>query len=109
MSQAPVEQMCEIGIARINDEESKEVNTRLVSHAVELAYKNIHHRAKAAGKALIGVTQSINTEGFLLPSGISYVIYTITLVGTVVDAALIEAQQRMNQFGITGQVRGRNN
>lgn len=107
MNQLPVEQICEVGITRIDDEDTQEVNTRKVAQAVELAYKNIQHKVKESGKVLVGVTQSINTEGFLLPSGISYVVYIITLVGTTVDAATVEAQQRMSQFGLN-QIDGRN-
>lgn len=107
MSQLPVEQICEVGIARIEDDFSKEDNTTIVINTVELAYRSIHTKAKVQGKVLLGINQTVNTEGFLLPSGTSYVIYTITLVGTVVDASAVEAQQRMSQFGLN-QIDGRN-
>lgn len=107
MSQVPVEQICEVRITRIEDEKTKEENERAVIDAIEFAYHAIHTKARLAGKVLMGVTQSINTEGFLLPSGISYVLYTVALVGTVVDVSVVEAQQRMSQFGLN-QIDGRN-
>lgn len=107
MSQVPVEQICEVGIARIDDEYSKEDNIQAIINTVEFTYKTIQTKAKVQGKVLLGVSQTVSTEGFLLPSGISYVLYTITLVGAVVDASAVEAQQRMSQFGLN-QIDGRN-
>jgi len=37
------------------------------------------------------------------------VIYILTLIGTVVDAAAVEAQQRMQQLDPRNVIRGRSN
>lgn len=108
MNNVPVEQICEVGIVRIDEDTSKQENEQSVRNEVELIYKNIHVRAKASGKMLAGVTQSINTETGKIGETY-YVIYMITLVGTVIDAALVEAQQRMQQFDPRNALRGRNN
>lgn len=89
--QAEVEQICEAGIVALLPTEEK--NCALISAKVEETYRNILHRAKAQGKVLIGMSQTISTEyaGELI-------VYIVTIVGTVVDAELIKQQQRLQQF-----------
>jgi len=93
--QAPVEQICEVAICEMLVGNTEIENARRIQVCVENAYRNIHIRTKGENKVLIGVTQSINTE--LVADG-DRTLYIITLVGTVVDAAAVELQQRLQQF-----------
>lgn len=108
MNNVPVEQICEVGIVRIDEDAPQKDNVNAVGNEVELVYERIHTRAKTTGKVLAGVTQSINTETGKVGETY-YIVYIITLVGTVIDAALVEAQQRMQQFDPRNVIRGRNN
>ncbi len=108
MNNVPVEQICEVGIVRIDEDATQRDNVHAIGNEVELVYERIHTRAKTTGKVLAGVTQSINTETGKVGETY-YVVYIITLVGTVIDAALVEAQQRMQQFDPRNVIRGRNN
>lgn len=108
MNQVPVEHMCIVRIARIVSEGDKEQNEKIISDSVEEAYFTIQSKAKLASKVLVGVTQTTNTESFTIGE-LSYVLYITSLVGTVVDASTIEAQQRMQQFDPRSALRGRNN
>lgn len=108
MNNIPVEQICEVGIVTIDEDTPQKDNVNAIGNEVELVYERIHTRAKTTGKVLAGVTQSINTETGKVGETY-YVIYIITLVGTVIDASLVEAQQRMQQFDPRNVIRGRNN
>jgi len=85
------EQMCEVGMITLLPTEKN--NGVLISAKVEETYQNLHHRAKAHGKILVGVSQTINTE-----CDSEFIVYILTLVGTVVDAELLKQQQRLQQF-----------
>ena len=106
--QTPVEQICEVGLCTLFETYRSNENSHTVSLCVEEAYRKIRERANMSKKVIIGVSQSINTE--LVTVGLeSQTLFIITLVGTVVDSALIEAQQRMQQFDPRNAVRGRSN
>lgn len=107
MNNVPMQQICESGITRLDDEGGKGENEQAVKKCVEETYHAMHDRAKSIGKVLVGVNQTINTEACKYGE-LSYVIYIITLVGTVVDAAAVEAQQRMQQLDPRNVIRGRN-
>ena len=108
MNNVPVEQICESGIARLDDEAGKGENEQAIRHCVEETYRVIQGRVKSTGKVLVGVNQTISTEACKYGE-LNYVIYIITLVGTIVDAAAVEAQQRMQQLDPRSSLRGRNN
>lgn len=101
MNQPNVEQICSTGIAILANANSS-FNVLDINRIVEETYKTLHTKARSQNKILIGATQSINTE---CHEGI--VLYIITLVGTVVDAAEMEAQQRMQSLNPRGVLHGR--
>ncbi len=107
MNNVSVEQICVTGIERIEDEMSKAENESYIEICVERAYKTMRERAKTSGKVLVGATQSINTETGKVGESY-YIIFIITLVGTVVDESAVEAQQRMQQLDPRNVIRGRN-
>lgn len=108
MSNVHVQQICESGITRLDDEGGKEENEQAIKKCAEAAYHALHDRAKSIGKVLVGVNQTISTEACKY-GDLNYVIYIITLIGTVVDAAEVEARQRMQQLDPRNVIRGRNN
>jgi len=108
MSNVHVQQICESGITRLDDEGGKGENEQAIKKCVEAAYHALHDRAKSIGKVLVGVNQTISTEACKY-GDLNYVIYIITLIGTVVDAAAVEAQQRMQQLDPRNVIRGRSN
>lgn len=90
---APVTQWCETGIARADSEASLWDNQLVINECIESAYKRIHERATKENKTIIGVNQSILSNAIE-----DYIIYTIVLVGSVVDSELIKQQQLAQQF-----------
>lgn len=101
MNQPNVEQICLTGITVLLNPVSS-FNVLDINRTVEQTYKAIHARAKEQNKILIGVTQSINTE-----CHDGSVLYIITLVGTVVDAAEMEAQKRIQSLNPRNVLQGR--
>lgn len=106
MSQLPVEQIVKVGIARIDSENPRSRNELEISDCVTRTYQDMHLFAKQINKTLLGITQSVNTEAFSV-GVLSYTLYIITLVGTVVDNASIESQHRMSQLDPRNALRGR--
>lgn len=89
MEENPVEQMCLVRSVRVTDQ--LDSNSLLIMTTIEEAYQALHTRAKQAGKVLIGVNQCITHD---------LGVYVIALVGTVIDAQLVEQQKRLQQFGM---------
>lgn len=109
-TQVPVEQLCEVGLCTLFGEHSQDVNSQEIRACVENTYKAIHRRAAEEKKTLVGVTQNINTELIQTVHGVeTQTLFIITLVGTAVDTAMMEAQQRISQFDPRNAMRGRTN
>lgn len=98
-----VEQFCESSVTNF------EVGTggSVISMCLESMYSKLQRRCDAESRILINVSQTINTETYN-NDGVNYISYIITLVGTVVRSADIEAQQRMAQFDPRQPRRGGN-
>lgn len=93
--QVPVEQICEVGLCTLDAESDRTLNGSTIQSMVEETYRNIHARAKYDRKILMGVTQTISTEYI---ENTRETLYILTLIGTVADAAAVEAIQTMQRF-----------
>lgn len=63
----------------------------LICSKIEEVYQALYAKAKARDKVIIGVSQTIT------PLNNTYI---IALVGSAVDAQLVEQQKRLQQFGM---------
>lgn len=90
MEENPVEQIANVRMVRIIADQL-DTSSLEIMNGIEEAYQALHAHSKRLGKVLIGVSQSITHDNG---------IYAITLVGSVVDARLVEQQKRLQQFGM---------